>query len=189
MPGKPKVTTQKGSWAALAQQALPIRYTVFVHEQAVPLEIEVDQWDEEALHVVLLDATGVGLATGRLVIEAQACGVAADQTGQIKQIGRIGRVAVLAPCRGLGLGAQVMTTLIEAADQQGLQTLTLHARQSASAFYERFGFRAVGEAFEEAGSPHIEMWCHTVLGPGRIGQSGNHLASSPYTQAIKTKSR
>lgn len=158
---KSVVTVTQGSWAALAVHALPVRLAVFVQEQAVPLEMEVDEWDPVARHVVLFDAAGDARATGRLY---RATLASKPVWAHSESIGHIGRVAVLAAYRGQGHGALVMHALIEAANEQGLACLTLHAQCVATGFYEKFGFRGVGEAFEEAGIPHIEMSRHTAPG-------------------------
>ena len=159
LPNKPRLTVTTGDWSTLATHALPVRLSVFVREQLVPLEMEVDQWDRLALHVVVFDHAGTGLATGRLT--AENSGVGSETTplaGAAGGVGRIGRVAVLSTYRGQGLGALVMKTLIQAASDQGFEVLTLHAQHQAVAFYEKFGFIAAGNLFEEAGIPHVEMW-------------------------------
>lgn len=157
MLSKPRVTVKTGDWATLAPHALPVRLGVFVQEQLVPIEMEVDEWDPLALHAVVFDEDGVALATGRLVFEQPGGGSESTLSSLANAVGRIGRMAVLATYRGQGLGRLVMATLIQAAREQGLAHLVLHAQQSAIGFYEQFGFRSVGEAFEEAGIPHIEM--------------------------------
>ena len=157
MLSKPRVTVKTGDWATLALHALPVRLRVFVQEQLVPIEMEVDEWDPVALHAVVFDEDGVALATGRLVFEQPGGGSESTLSSLANAVGRIGRMAVLATYRGQGLGRLVMATLIQAAREQGLAHLVLHAQQSAIGFYEQFGFRSVGEAFEEAGIPHIEM--------------------------------
>lgn len=157
MLSKPRVTVKTGDWATLAPHALPVRLRVFVQEQLVPIEMEVDEWDPLALHAVVFDEDGVALATGRLVFEQPGGGSESTLSSLANAVGRIGRMAVLATYRGQGLGRLVMATLIQAAREQGLAHLVLHAQQSAIGFYEQFGFRSVGEAFEEAGIPHIEM--------------------------------
>ena len=158
---KPKFTVQTGDWATLAAHALAVRLKVFVQEQLVPLEMEVDEWDLLALHAVVFDQDGAALATGRLVSKQPGNGAEPAPSASSSSnctIGQVGRVAVLAACRGQRLGWLVMTTLIQAAKERGLMRLTLHAQQAATGFYEQFGFCSVGEAFEEAGIPHIEMW-------------------------------
>jgi predicted GNAT family N-acyltransferase len=128
-----------GSWQELRPRALPIRWAVFVEEQKVPAEEEVDELDDLSLHVVaVLD--GQAVATGRLCPD-----------------GRIGRMAVRGAFRQLGWGAAVMKALLEEADRRGLQASYLHAQCHALAFYERFGFRAEGPVFDEAGIPHRLM--------------------------------
>ncbi len=158
MSSKPRLTVKTGDWATLASLALPLRLRVFVHEQAVPLEMEVDEWDPMALHAVVLGESGEAFATGRLVVEQPGYVSKSTPSSSGNAVGRIGRVAVLATDRGQGLGRLVMVTLIQTANEKGIKRLTLHAQQSAVGFYERFGFFSVGEAFEEAGIAHIEMW-------------------------------
>lgn len=158
MLSKPRLTVKTGDWATLASHALPLRLKVFVQEQAVPLEMEVDAWDPMALHAVVLDESGVALATGRLVFEQPGGVSQSTLSSSANTVGRIGRMAVLADYRGQGLGRRVIVTLIQAAKARGMKRLTLHAQQTAVGFYEKFGFIGVGEAFAEAGIAHIEMW-------------------------------
>lgn len=120
-----------------------IRMEVFVHEQGVPAEEEMDDLDATAVHVLAwLDGEPVG--TGRLVP------LGSDR-------GKIGRMAVRAPCRGRGVGSAVMSRLIEIALERGIRVITLAAQLHAIPFYERFGFTARGEVFVEAGIEHREM--------------------------------
>jgi len=156
--GRSRLTIKTGDWATLAAHALPVRLRVFVQEQQVPVEMEVDEWDAWALHAVVFGEEGSALATGRLVSKKSGGDFKPTLSDTAKSLGRIGRVAVLASHRGQGLGVLVMKTLIQAANDQRLSRLTLHAQQQATPFYETFGFRVVGEVFEEAGIPHVEMW-------------------------------
>jgi len=158
LSGRSRLTVKTGDWATLAAHALPVRLRVFVQEQQVPVEMEVDACDAWALHAVVFSEEGSALATGRLVSEKSGGDLKPTLSETAKSLGRIGRVAVLASHRGQGLGVLVMKTLIQAANDQRLGRLTLHAQQQAASFYEIFGFRVVGEVFEEAGIPHVEMW-------------------------------
>jgi predicted GNAT family N-acyltransferase len=128
-----------GPWEKLRPLALPVRWAVFVEEQKVPAQEEIDELDDVSLHVVAL-LEGEPVATGRLCPD-----------------GRIGRMAVLGKFRQQGWGAAVMRTLLLEADRRELQTSYLHAQCHALAFYERFGFRAEGPVFDEAGIPHRLM--------------------------------
>ncbi|MDB5887488.1 MAG: family N-acetyltransferase [Rhodocyclales bacterium] len=129
-----------GSWDELGEQAYRLRHSVFVEEQGVPVELEHDEHDATALHVLLLDDEGMALATGRLLSD-----------------GHIGRVAVLAQQRGQGHGRRVMRALIEEAARRGHAFVILHAQTDAQAFYASLGFEPVGEVFMEAGIPHVGM--------------------------------
>jgi len=129
-------------WSARADRLREIRRVVFVEEQRVPAELELDGLDPECAHVLAEDARGEAIGTGRLL-----------------QDGRIGRMAVLATWRNRGIGTRLLHALMEAARAQGLHEVHLHAQQNARAFYERHGFMIEGEPYLEAGIPHIDMRC------------------------------
>lgn len=127
-------------WPAARPLALPLRLAVFVAEQGVPRELEEDDADAISRHAVLRNPAGEVVATGRLLPD-----------------GHIGRIAVRHDRRGEGLGGRVMAALLAEAARLGLDRLVLHAQTHAEGFYRRFGFVPVGEAFMEAGLPHIAM--------------------------------
>lgn len=118
-----------------------IRFAVFVDEQHVPPELELDDRDPLCLHVLAVDGTQA-VATGRL---------------DVGYDGKIGRVAVLASHRRTGVGTLVMAHLHELARLHGLGRVWCNAQLSAAPFYERLGYRMHGEPFEEAGIPHVRM--------------------------------
>ena len=119
-----------------------IRKTVFVEEQAVPLELELDEYDDVATHF-LLRGGDTPLATARLL----------DKHGRAK----IGRVAVLKEARGRGLGLVLMRAVLEEARRQGFTEAVLDSQTYAIPFYERLDFVAEGEEFDDAGIPHFLM--------------------------------
>lgn len=116
-----------------------IRHQVFVIEQGVPEEIEHDALDAQCLHVL---AYWQGVAVG---------------TARLSPGGRIGRMAVLPEYRHFGIGSALLQQLIDAALARGLAEVVLAAQVSAITFYERFGFKAEGTIFEEAGIDHLMM--------------------------------
>ncbi len=120
-----------------------IRIEVFVGEQRVPPEEELDDLDAVAVHVLALIADEP-VGTGRLIP------VGGDH-------GKIGRMAVRKPYRGRGVGTAIMEVLMDVARQRGMRSLSLSAQLHALGFYERFGFEAHGEVFLEAGIEHREM--------------------------------
>jgi len=142
--GEPMVEVRVGRWAELGDAARTLRAEVFVDEQKVPIAMEWDGADEDAVHAVALNRFGMPLATGRLL--AHAPGVA-----------KIGRMAVRQNLRGGGMGREVLDALLNEARARGDMQAVLHAQTSAAHFYERAGFVARGAEFEEAGIAHIEM--------------------------------
>jgi hypothetical protein len=117
-----------------------IRYEVFVGEQNVPDELEIDGLDDEAKHVLaFVDDVPIG-------------------TGRILSDGHIGRVAVLKNFRGLGIGKSIMKELIKWAQDMNLEKVWLSSQWHAHSFYLDLDFVCVGEIYKEAGIDHIKMF-------------------------------
>ena len=131
---------RSGDWPAMQDDAKPLRQTVFVEEQGVPAEIELDEFDATSLHALACDANGLPIGTGRLLAD-----------------GHIGRMAVAAEWRGHGVGRALLVHLMDEARTRNFAELRLNAQTHAAAFYRQFGFSQVGEEFMEAGIPHCEM--------------------------------
>ncbi|MCY4013099.1 MAG: GNAT family N-acetyltransferase [Gammaproteobacteria bacterium] len=113
---------------------------MFVEEQGVPEAEEWDGQDEASRHFIAEDDTGTAVGTARLMPS-----------------GQIGRMAVLKPLRGKGIGARLLAAAVDAARQGGSERIFLHAQTQAAGFYERAGFRGAGETFMEAGIEHRPM--------------------------------
>ncbi len=127
--------------AERAGQLFAVREEVFIREQGVPLELEMDQRDPRCLHLLVLDGNRP-VATGRLDPENQ---------------GKLGRVAVLPEYRGQGLGREIMRRLEGLARERGLPAVWCHAQVTALVFYQKLGYEEVGERFMEAGIAHCLM--------------------------------
>jgi len=135
------------------EAAYDVRTTVFVDEQGVPPELEMDAADDRADHVLAMRGTRpVGAA--RLVVEP--CGFAGVDPAQ-GEVGHLGRLAVQADERGRGAGAALAHAVEDAARGRGLAVLVLAAQTHALGFYERLGYRAYGDEFDDAGLPHRMM--------------------------------
>ncbi|HET6369942.1 MAG TPA: GNAT family N-acetyltransferase [Nitrospiria bacterium] len=119
-----------------------LREEVFVLEQKVPLEVELDDEDDRATHLIAREGREV-VGTARLVVKGTA--------------GKVGRMAVKREWRKKGVGERLMETLIPLARERGVSSLVLHAQTSAVPFYKKQGFRTEGEKFIEAGIQHIAM--------------------------------
>jgi len=137
------------SWCEARVAARRIREPVFVREQGVPLELELDEWDEQSDHALAISADGRAVGTGRLLPD-----------------GHIGRMAVLKDWRGKGAGAALLMTLVEQARKRGHASARLNAQISAAGFYRRYGFYEVGAQFMEAGIAHIAMQRELHSDPG-----------------------
>ena len=132
-------TVELMTWARAKAQASRIRFKVFVEEQGVPRDIELDEFDERCLHALAME-NGSAIGTGRLLPD-----------------GHIGRMAVLEAWRGRGVGSDILGCLIEAARARGDGQVLLSAQVHAAGFYRRHGFEPMGEIYEEAGIPHRAM--------------------------------
>lgn len=129
------------------QQAFSVREQVFIIEQQVPAEIELDAWDHDPATVHLLaladDGRPIGTARFRPYTVAGVC--------------KVERVAVLAAMRGTGLGRRIMQAVHEWAQQHGYHTAKLHAQLHAKDFYIQLGYDVEGDLFVEADIEHVAM--------------------------------
>ncbi|MEE8518796.1 MAG: GNAT family N-acetyltransferase [Dehalococcoidia bacterium] len=124
------------------QAAFEVRKRVFVEEQGVPPDLELDGHDAAADHVVV-EVAGKVVATGRLLLE----------DGEA----RIGRIAVLPEWRRRGIAGEIITALERQATQRGAIEVMLHAQTHAQGLYDKLGYIVSGNGFVEAGIDHVLM--------------------------------
>lgn len=124
------------------QDAFTVRNIVFVEEQKVPVELELDEFDQVATHFVMYDGDHP---------------VGAARLRSLGDIGKIERVCLLAPYRNRGLGKYLMKKIIQYATDQGFSKVKLHAQTQVIPFYEKLGFSVTSAEFMDAGIPHRAM--------------------------------
>ena len=139
---KPRITVKRISSEKESEQAFRIRICVFVREQGVPADIELDEDDERALHL-LASLGGRAVGTARIVLHGRQA--------------KIGRMAVLKSHRRKKVGKKLLTRAITTAKKQGARKIYLHAQVAVIGFYESEGFRCAGPVFDEAGIAHRKM--------------------------------
>ena len=132
-------------WASYREALSSIRHTVFVEEQGVPVELELDGEDASARHAAAFSDDGRLVGTGRMLAS-----------------GKIGRMAVSQSMRRQGIGRALLDALVAEAKRLKLEEVSLGAQLPALAFYERAGFKAYGDIFLDAGIDHKMM--RLVLG-------------------------
>ena len=130
-------------WQEASTDAYLIRQKVFIQEQGVPENMEVDEHDPSAKHALAYEGS-LCVGTGRLVtLDSHHA--------------QIGRMAVLSAYRNRGVGKAILSHLIALAKEDGVLTLMLHSQVSAISFYAKLGFIAQGPVYDEAGIPHRNM--------------------------------
>ena len=124
------------------EAAIGVRFRVFVGEQSVPPEEELDEYDAAATHAIALHQ-GEVVGTGRVILGDGPA--------------RIGRMAVDRQWRRLGVGGLLLAFLEAEARAQGATGFVLHAQEYVKSFYAAHGYREHGEVFLEVEIPHVEM--------------------------------
>ncbi len=119
-----------------------LRLEVFVKEQHVPPEIELDEEDACAVHF-LVEENGVTVGCARVIATGREA--------------HVGRLAVRKDRRGKGIGAFMSRFVIDYCRERGYTHIWLNSQLHAVRFYEKLGFIAQGEHFMEAGIEHIRM--------------------------------
>ena len=140
------------TWPQMVE-AIRLRYAVFIEEQGVPEEEELDEhdlpraWGRTSVHALArLGAMQMPVATARMLIDVPP-----------GEPAHIGRVAVMQQQRRHGHGRAVMRFLEAEARRRGFPGVVLHAQLHAVPFYEALGFQARGPVFLEAGIEHRAM--------------------------------
>ena len=123
--------------------AYELRHMVFVAEQGISAEIELDELDQGALHAIVT-SSGTIIGTGRLITVS-------------KTTGSIGRMAVDPSFRRQGIGSLILGFLEHKARKTNLQEIVLHAQEYVKEFYSYLGYHQEGRPFDEVGIPHCIM--------------------------------
>jgi predicted GNAT family N-acyltransferase len=125
------------------KKVIDIRKNIFVKEQNVPLDIEIDGLDPEAEHfIAYLDDEPIGCARVR-----------ADN-----RIAKLERIAILKKYRCKGFGTKLTKFLIDYCKKKDFQEIILHSQTYVSDFYKKIGFKSRGKTFFEADIEHMEMY-------------------------------
>lgn len=124
------------------EQAYHVRMVVFVEEQKVPPEEELDAFDQEAIHFVGYQKN-MPIAAARLRF--------------IEGYGKLERICILKPFRGKSFGKQLMQEMEKVIYNKGYLEARLNAQTQAEQFYMRLGYRTISSEFLDAGIPHVTM--------------------------------
>ena len=123
------------------EKCIEIRRTVFVEEQGIPEEIEMDDYKSETINfLALINEKHVGTARYKHT-----------QYGV-----KLERFSVLSPYRNLGVGKSLVEFIINSIDNKG-SNIYLHAQDQVINFYSHLGFEVIGEKFYEADIQHQKM--------------------------------
>jgi predicted GNAT family N-acyltransferase len=139
------IAIETQSWLTARDAAYAIRHAVFVEEQDIPAELEIDDYDPIAEHALAF-VDGQCVATARIYLDEQDPSKA-----------KIGRMAVLRDFRGQGIGTALLGEALRAGMMQGATVFELHAQQTAAPFYAKLQFKPDGAIFDEVGIPHQRM--------------------------------
>jgi predicted GNAT family N-acyltransferase len=124
-------------------KVMVVRGIVFIEEQQVDWEGEIDEFEQDSVHILGEDG-GQPVATGRLRFLAD---------GRTK----VERIAVRPAWRGRGYARDIVQFMLDHAAEQGARSYVMHAQVHLQKFYEDFGFHREGDIFVECGIDHITM--------------------------------
>lgn len=127
---------------AQRKDAYFVRNTVFVDEQNVPAELEIDELEEEAIHFVGYEKNEP---------------VAASRLRLVEEYGKLERICVLKGYRGLSFGKQIIQEMERIITEKGFKKAKLNAQVQAEEFYGSLGYKTISGEFMDAGIPHVTM--------------------------------
>ncbi len=123
-------------------EAYRIRKVVFVDEQNVPMDLEIDEHEEASIHFIAYDGKDV---------------VGASRLRFVGEYGKLERICVLKSYRGKSYGKKLIAKMEEEIINKGYKKAKLHAQTHAKEFYERLGYEVFSDEFMDAGIPHVAM--------------------------------
>ena len=132
-----------GNSAELISKSQAIRNQVFVIEQGIPLELDLDGLDEQSYHALVTDNNSL-VATARLTIVEEKNAV-------------MTRVAVLKEYRGSGIATKIVNALLSHAREINIDSIEIHAHEHLRGYYENFGFKYIKKVEVVGGHQLIEM--------------------------------
>lgn len=124
------------------EQAFSVRTIVFVDEQKVSIEEEIDQYEDEAIHFIGYE---------------NEIPVAASRLRWVDDYGKLERICILKEYRGKSYGTKMIHALEKETTKKGYTKAKLSAQTRAVEFYERLGYKVVSDEFLDAGIPHVTM--------------------------------
>ncbi len=116
------------------QQYYNLRYEILRKPWNQPRKSTTDEWEDQSIHVLMVDENGVGVASGRLQLNS-------------KEEGQIRSMAVRADMQSRGLGKKIMAWIEKKALELKLKTINLDARENAVKFYESCGYKVIGDSY------------------------------------------
>ena len=123
------------------EQILNIRKKVFIEEQKVPKDIEIDEYETKSTQfVVYLNKEPIGCARIRF-----------------NNFAKLERIAIIKQYRGKGFGTKLTQYLIDYCHKKNIFHIRLNSQLYVAEFYKKIGFKRFGEVFFEAGIKHVEM--------------------------------
>lgn len=125
------------NWQKSSDEILAVRHKVFMIEQHFNDQVLCDMEDNNCFHLVVRNTDGMVIASGRLTHQ-----------------GRIGRIAVMLPYRGIGIGSKLLEELIRMGRENNIQIVSLNAELDNCHFYNEQQFSAAGPVFMKQGVPH-----------------------------------
>ena len=125
------------------QDCLDVRMNVFVKEQKVPADLEIDELEDECVHFILYQDDGTPAGTGRY--------------REVDGYGKAERICVMSDVRQKGSGRMIMSAIEDYARSRSIPKVKLHAQVQAIPFYERLGYQVISDVFMDAGIPHRTM--------------------------------
>ena len=124
------------TWQKSSNEILEIRHRVFMIEQHIRDNVLCDLEDNDCFHVIVKNTDGDIVAAGR-----------------ITEQGRIGRIAVLLPYRGSGIGTKLFKKLIQIGKSHNINDISLNAELGDHRFYNLQKFTSAGPVFMKQGVP------------------------------------
>ena len=138
-----EVTVRRARGADEVERAIALRAAVFVDEQGVSREDEIDGRDDAALHLVAVAGDDEIVGTCRLLTEGEKV--------------KLARMVVAREHRGSGIAGLLLDAAAREARALGGRQIVLAAQLTAVGVYERAGYLAHGDVFLDAGIEHRRM--------------------------------